>query len=533
MSQLHSCAQLFLPAEDSERAIQAALTENPKNAIHHSGTGHIALALSVRKLWAAGRTLRVSFRGGSDFVRSKVKQYAAIWSQYANIHFEFVAQEPAEIRVAFDLNGQSWSYVGTDCLAIAAAAPTMNLGWFTDSTPDEEFSRTTIHEFGHAIGCIHEHQQPKAKINWNKEVVYRYYAENDNWSREYVDQQVFAKYDAVRDNIESSKFDGSSIMEYPIPPGFTTDGFTVGWNNHLSANDIDFIGRMYPFHPSTKTALETGSFNTMSIRSCDRPAHENVGTVSFALQRPSPPTLLLGLNWFDIGPGVKLRLLCKVPDVGKTSARVNLQSWGDTTHYSSGCSWLTAPGGDSDFQSGQFSTADDHDSSKPQALTSRKITFAKSYSAPPKVVVWLDSIDVDHECNPRVIVFADNIKADGFTIHVDTWGGSRLYLGGATWAAYSASRTDIRSGSYNITDVRSSDKPQLLNAGQVAFGGATFSKPPNVFMALNSIDVGPGTNARIRLSASDITTSGMTWHLDAWSDTILYSAGASYIAFNQ
>ncbi|THG96395.1 hypothetical protein EW026_g5430 [Hermanssonia centrifuga] len=546
MSQPHACAQLFLPAEDSERAIRAALTENPKNATYFSaptpdgvaadagmGGAPMALALSVRKMWAAGRTLRVSLRGGSEIVRSKVKQFAATWSQHANIHFEFVDQEPAEIRVGFEMNGRSWSYVGTDCLTIAAADPTMNLGWFTDVTPDDEFSRTTIHEFGHAIGCIHEHQQPNARINWDRNFVYNYYAVNSGWSRAQVDSQVFAQYDAVRDNIQSTVFDGTSIMEYPIPPGFTTDGFTVGWNNHLSANDIQFIGTMYPFPPTSLTSLETGSFNTMSIRSWDRPANENVGTINFTIPRPSPPTLLLGINWFDMGFNVNTRLLCKVVNVAQTSASINLQSFSDTVNYSSGCSWLTVPSGDSDFQSGHFSTADDHVWSSPQALTSRKITFAKAYSAPPKVVVWLDSIDVGYNCNPRFTVFASDIQADGFTIHVDTWGGSNLYLGGATWAAYSANRTDIRSGSYNITDVRSWDSPQLLNAGQVAFGGANFSKLPNVFMALNSIDVAPRVNPRIRLSASDITTSGMTWHLDAWSDTVLYTAGASYIAFDQ
>ncbi|THG96142.1 hypothetical protein EW026_g5634 [Hermanssonia centrifuga] len=158
MSQPHACAQLFLPAEDSERAIRAALTENPKNATYFSaptpdgvaadagmGGAPMALALSVRKMWAAGRTLRVSLRGGSEIVRSKVKQFAATWSQHANIHFEFVAQEPAEIRVGFEMNGRSWSYVGTDCLTIAAADPTMNLGWFTDVTPDDKKPIRQVH----------------------------------------------------------------------------------------------------------------------------------------------------------------------------------------------------------------------------------------------------------------------------------------------------------------------------------------------------------------------------------------------------
>ncbi len=51
----------------------------------------------------------------------------------------------------------------------------MNFGWFDDSTPDNEFSRTVIHEFGHALGCVHEHSSPAATIPWNRDAVYAYY----------------------------------------------------------------------------------------------------------------------------------------------------------------------------------------------------------------------------------------------------------------------------------------------------------------------------------------------------------------------
>ncbi|KAE9389627.1 hypothetical protein BT96DRAFT_1024977 [Gymnopus androsaceus JB14] len=60
---------------------------------------------------------------------------------------------------------------------------------------------------------------------------------------------------------------------------------------------------------------------------------------------------------------------------------------------------------------------------------------------------------------------------------------------------------------------------------------SNFSTPPTVFMGLNCLDVDKSTNLRIRASASNITPTGMTWHLDGWADTTLYGAGASYIAF--
>jgi len=60
----------------------------------------------------------------------------------------------------------------------------MNFGWFDDNTSDSEFSRTVIHEFGHALGMIHEHQHPLAAIPWDKDKVYTYYAGYPNyWSK--------------------------------------------------------------------------------------------------------------------------------------------------------------------------------------------------------------------------------------------------------------------------------------------------------------------------------------------------------------
>jgi hypothetical protein len=60
-----------------------------------------------------------------------------------------------------------------------------------------------------------------------------------------------------------------------------------------------------------------------------------------------------------------------------------------------------------------------------------------------------------------------------------------------------------------------------------------FRRPPKVFMALNALDVEKKANLRVRVSATDITKTGMTWHLDSWFDTVLYMEGAAYIAFDE
>jgi serralysin len=145
--------------------------------------------------------------------------------------------------VAFVADGSSWSALGTECLrADLFPNQTMNLGWLTDETDDDEFSRVVTHEFGHALGCIHEHQNPDADIPWNTDAVYRYYAETQGWDKATVDQNMFRKW---ADTLHST-FDKESIMLYAVPKELTMGGYEVGWNRHLSEKDKAYIGTVYP-----------------------------------------------------------------------------------------------------------------------------------------------------------------------------------------------------------------------------------------------------------------------------------------------
>jgi len=202
--------------------------------------------LAVPKKWANGKRLRVHFLGGEPLVQEKVKHYAALWEPYANIHFDFVNDPAAEIRVGFVMDGTSWSALGTDSLETNFFPPgtaTMNYGWLTPESEEQEFSRVIVHEFGHALGCIHEHQNPANNIPWNREAVYRYYADR-GWNKARVDQNLFRKYEM--DQSQYTEFDQKSIMLYPIPKELTDGKMEVGWNRQLSETDKRFIAEQYP-----------------------------------------------------------------------------------------------------------------------------------------------------------------------------------------------------------------------------------------------------------------------------------------------
>jgi len=242
------CTEKDLPLELRGRAAAAALKENLENlppVLQSSMVGVFIprpfMALITGKKWARGRTIKVSFKGGTKTVIEKVKRYAKIWEKYAEIKFSFVTKG-GTLRISFVEGDGSWSYVGTDALQIPSGQATMNFGWLDEATSDKEYSRVVLHEFGHALGCIHEHQHPRAGIPWDKPKVYAYYAKS-GWSKADVDNNIFKKYSDSTTNFSS--YDKKSIMHYAVPNELTKGDFEVPWNTSLSSTDKAYIAKIY------------------------------------------------------------------------------------------------------------------------------------------------------------------------------------------------------------------------------------------------------------------------------------------------
>ena len=197
------------------------------------------------KLWKNGTTIRVRFLDGDPVVQEKVRSSAAEWIAGANLRFDFDASQDAEIRISFKHDG-SWSYRGTDSLAVSKDQPTMNFGWLTKQTPDDELRATVLRQFGHALGLINEHQNPKANIPWNKDAVYRILqGPPTHWDKRRVDDQWFRRYTAA-ELPEYRDFDPQSIMMLPIPKDFTVGGVEIKRTKTLSPSDKELIARLYP-----------------------------------------------------------------------------------------------------------------------------------------------------------------------------------------------------------------------------------------------------------------------------------------------
>jgi hypothetical protein len=243
----HICFDRILPRELMRP--QATLPGRP---------GRTRAISPIGKTWMNGSTLHVRFMGGSAAQRAVAQTQAKWWEEVANLKFAFDDAPNADIRIAFDANDGAWSYIGTDCRDIPANEATMNLGFLDGGTAG--------HEWGHAIGLAHEHQNPAGGIQWNEAVVIREMAKSPNfWDAETTRHNILVRYEA--DKINGTAFDPESIMLYFFPADWTLNGVATQANEALSKLDKQFVAgaKMYP-----KTAPTVDSAQVLTLNARQR-----------------------------------------------------------------------------------------------------------------------------------------------------------------------------------------------------------------------------------------------------------------------
>jgi hypothetical protein len=206
----------------------------------HQPDGNTSRAVSAKgKTWDVGQTINIGVKSPSSEQLRLVKEVYSDISKYANLDFNFnTSMSNADIRWHFN-PGISYSFVGTDALYRRDInLPTVNIGWGPDYG-------TMMHEAGHSVGLLHEHQNPSAGIRWNKDAVYAYFMGYPNyWDRETIDHNILNSLSP--DRVNYSAFDGDSIMLYGFDASLTLDGKGTTFNDVLSAGDKSHFRSLYP-----------------------------------------------------------------------------------------------------------------------------------------------------------------------------------------------------------------------------------------------------------------------------------------------
>ena len=224
----------------------------PTSAEERRDAGQRPEVGDAARLWQLGSTLKARFLDGPKAVRAMVEDAVMQWLEYTDLKVEFGDAKDAEIRISFVGEG-SWSYVGTDALAIPRTEPTATFGWLDADTPRSEVERVVLHEFGHVLGLLHEHGNPASTIGWDRPAVYSSFeGPPNNWSREDVDSAIFAIWPPGYFPLHKV-FDQESIMMFPIQKEWLASGLAIGWNQTLSPVDKQFAAALYPRPSSGRT----------------------------------------------------------------------------------------------------------------------------------------------------------------------------------------------------------------------------------------------------------------------------------------
>jgi hypothetical protein len=128
--------------------------------------------------------------------------------------------DDAQVRIGFDAQDGSWSYVGRDVLGRRDPLErTMNFGWPLTTPYGHD---TALHEIGHTLGLEHEHQNPNAGISWNRDAVLSYFKGSPNfWGEQQIEWNILRKIPLSE--VKGTNWDPDSVMEYQFGAGLIAE----------------------------------------------------------------------------------------------------------------------------------------------------------------------------------------------------------------------------------------------------------------------------------------------------------------------
>lgn len=304
-----ACTSLFSPNGFGQESMPPEFVESlPEHLLYlyssnrtDGGSEVMEQLVADTRRWEPGRVLRVCMFGGNEVVGALIRQVASEWNSYSSVKFDF-GPSPGynclsptagyfQIRIGFASRG-FWSAVGNDSeRRLDPSAPSMNFDGFnfTYSAPRmnadnvlsqaERYHIAAIkHEFGHALGLLHEHQNPSLgchdEIKWSGPGnVFDYYARPPNrWSRDQV-QRNLGFIGQTDPDFQVGESDSDSVMMYGLPAAVLKRGATspcfVPPRFAISEKDKQVVARIYPPlsqpNGSTDLPLKAGVFRPLAV----------------------------------------------------------------------------------------------------------------------------------------------------------------------------------------------------------------------------------------------------------------------------
>lgn len=302
-----------------------------------------------------------------------------------------------------------------------------------------------------------------------------------------------------------------------------------------------------------KPRRDDGHFSTREVRRRDEACLSTSRMVALPKHHyKQPPNLAAGFCALDASCDGPVRANLIADNITTDSFRIAVETWGTkSTLYEASAAWIEHRAHAKDCTFGQFDTGGitsgpSNSATAPKAKATQKhavqttptpkkyakpFFFSKAFDEPPEIVCWLNRLDLssgkDH--NYKVRAFADDVRTDGFSAHINTWADGELNGAGMCWIAFPRGKKHVDCGKFSTNDVRKRTDPRVLTTAKVKFK-QRFDKTPTVLAALNMLDCAGNADLRVKLAISDVNREGFKWTLETWDDSTLYAAGASWIA---
>lgn len=195
---------------------------------------------------------------------ARIQERASLWSSYGNIRFEYTPNwNAADIRITFTKAQGAYSVIGTDARAQSGNTMNLDASWWGNPWIDT----TITHEFGHAIGFLHEHLRSDYPYLLDENAVYALYAKH-GWSNEQTYYNVLKRININSSAYFSTTYDDKSIMRYSLERNLVKNkeicpskrnDFCVEPNTQLSELDKVAVAKLYSGAPSGTQSIRVGS----------------------------------------------------------------------------------------------------------------------------------------------------------------------------------------------------------------------------------------------------------------------------------